>query len=205
MQKTLLRTFGGSCGARARGRRFGLRAAAPGRQHRRRQPTAASRRRRCRSTSWRRSSCTATARSRPPTAALPPILEQIMFWFDKNGEVETRGLPVCTDGKLVATTTAAGPQALPAARSSAPASAKRSSTSPNRARSRPLADHDLQRPPQARQPDRVAHAYTDGRRAGRPSSSRSRSRGSTTAATASRPSPTSPRSPTATAPRSTGG
>jgi hypothetical protein len=35
----------------------------------------------------------------------PPILEQITLWFDKHGEVETRGLPVCTPGKLAATTT----------------------------------------------------------------------------------------------------
>jgi hypothetical protein len=36
---------------------------------------------------------------------LPPILEQIVFWFDKHGAVETRGLPVCTEAKLAATTT----------------------------------------------------------------------------------------------------
>jgi hypothetical protein len=36
---------------------------------------------------------------------LPPILKQITIWFDKNGAVETRGLPVCTPGKLAATTT----------------------------------------------------------------------------------------------------
>jgi hypothetical protein len=35
----------------------------------------------------------------------PPILEQIILWFDKNGSVETRGLPVCTAGKLAATDT----------------------------------------------------------------------------------------------------
>lgn len=35
----------------------------------------------------------------------PPILEQIVLWFDKHGSVETRGLPVCTPGKLAATTT----------------------------------------------------------------------------------------------------
>jgi hypothetical protein len=38
--------------------------------------------------------------------ALPPILKQLTFWFDKNGGVETRGLPVCPMSKLVATTTA---------------------------------------------------------------------------------------------------
>ncbi len=35
----------------------------------------------------------------------PPILEQIVLWFDKHGSVETRGLPVCTAGKLAATDT----------------------------------------------------------------------------------------------------
>lgn len=36
----------------------------------------------------------------------PPILETITIWFDKHGSVETRGLAVCTKGKLAATTTA---------------------------------------------------------------------------------------------------
>lgn len=36
--------------------------------------------------------------------AVPPVLEQITLFFDKHGEVETRGLPVCTPGKLAATT-----------------------------------------------------------------------------------------------------
>jgi hypothetical protein len=36
---------------------------------------------------------------------LPPILETITLWFDKHGEVETRGLPICTPAKLAATTT----------------------------------------------------------------------------------------------------
>jgi hypothetical protein len=36
---------------------------------------------------------------------LPPILHHIIFWFDKHGAVETRGLPVCTTGRLKATTT----------------------------------------------------------------------------------------------------
>lgn len=36
----------------------------------------------------------------------PPILETLTVWFDKHGEVETRGLPVCTQGKLQATTPA---------------------------------------------------------------------------------------------------
>jgi hypothetical protein len=36
----------------------------------------------------------------------PPILETITIWFDKHGEVVTKGLPVCTAGKLAATTPA---------------------------------------------------------------------------------------------------
>jgi hypothetical protein len=36
----------------------------------------------------------------------PPILETITLWFDKHGEVVTTGLPVCTVGKLAATTPA---------------------------------------------------------------------------------------------------
>jgi hypothetical protein len=35
----------------------------------------------------------------------PPILETLTILFDKHGEVETRGLPYCTPGKLAATTT----------------------------------------------------------------------------------------------------
>jgi hypothetical protein len=34
----------------------------------------------------------------------PPVLETVTIWFDKHGEVETRGLPICTPGKLAATT-----------------------------------------------------------------------------------------------------
>jgi hypothetical protein len=36
--------------------------------------------------------------------SLPPILETLTLWFDKNGEVVTKGLPYCTKGKLEATT-----------------------------------------------------------------------------------------------------
>jgi hypothetical protein len=36
---------------------------------------------------------------------IPPILDQIVIWFDKHGAVETRGLPVCSAAKLAATTT----------------------------------------------------------------------------------------------------
>lgn len=35
----------------------------------------------------------------------PPVLETVTIWFDKHGEVETRGLPTCTPQKLAATTT----------------------------------------------------------------------------------------------------
>jgi hypothetical protein len=38
--------------------------------------------------------------------SLPPILKQLTFWFDKNGGVETRGLPACPKRKLIATTPA---------------------------------------------------------------------------------------------------
>jgi hypothetical protein len=36
---------------------------------------------------------------------LPPILKTVTIWFDKHGEVETKGLPTCSPGKLAATTT----------------------------------------------------------------------------------------------------
>ncbi len=36
---------------------------------------------------------------------IPPILDQIVIWFDKHGAVETRGLPACSEAKLAATTT----------------------------------------------------------------------------------------------------
>lgn len=38
--------------------------------------------------------------------SLPPILKTLTLWFDKHGEVITKGLPYCTKGKLAATTTA---------------------------------------------------------------------------------------------------
>ena len=37
--------------------------------------------------------------------ATPPILDQIVIWFDKHGAVETQGLPACSEAKLAATTT----------------------------------------------------------------------------------------------------
>lgn len=45
----------------------------------------------------------------------PPVLEQITLWFDKHGSVETRGLAVCTPGKLAATTTAQARKLCPGA------------------------------------------------------------------------------------------
>jgi hypothetical protein len=45
----------------------------------------------------------------------PPILETVTIWFDKHGEVETRGLPTCTPGKLKATTTAQARKLCPGA------------------------------------------------------------------------------------------
>ena len=36
----------------------------------------------------------------------PPVLKEIVLFFDKHGEVETRGLAVCTKRKLAATNTA---------------------------------------------------------------------------------------------------
>lgn len=38
------------------------------------------------------------------SGALPPILETITLEFDRHGSVQTRGLPVCTAGRLEATT-----------------------------------------------------------------------------------------------------
>jgi hypothetical protein len=36
--------------------------------------------------------------------SIPPVLKQLIFWFDRNGGVETRGLAVCPMRKLIATT-----------------------------------------------------------------------------------------------------
>ncbi len=37
--------------------------------------------------------------------SLPPVLTKLVIEYDRHGHVETRGLPVCTPGKLAATTT----------------------------------------------------------------------------------------------------
>lgn len=37
---------------------------------------------------------------------LPPILKTLTVWYDKHGAVVTKGLPYCTKGKLMATTSA---------------------------------------------------------------------------------------------------
>jgi hypothetical protein len=42
---------------------------------------------------------------------LPPILDTLLFEFDKHGAVDTTGLPFCTRGKLVATDVAAARRA----------------------------------------------------------------------------------------------
>jgi len=43
----------------------------------------------------------------------PPVLETVTIWFDKHGEVETKGLPFCTPQKLAATTTPQARQLCP--------------------------------------------------------------------------------------------
>jgi hypothetical protein len=45
----------------------------------------------------------------------PPVLKTITIWFDKHGAVETRGLPVCTEAKLAATTTSQARKLCPGA------------------------------------------------------------------------------------------
>jgi hypothetical protein len=45
----------------------------------------------------------------------PPILKTIVLWFDKHGAVDTRGLPVCTQAKLAATTTKVARKLCPGA------------------------------------------------------------------------------------------
>lgn len=47
--------------------------------------------------------------------SLPPVLRTLTAWFDKHGEVVTKGLPICTKGKLAATTTAQARKACPGA------------------------------------------------------------------------------------------
>lgn len=47
--------------------------------------------------------------------AQPPILKQIVLWFDKHGSVETRGLPICTAAKLASTDTKHARAACPGA------------------------------------------------------------------------------------------
>lgn len=45
--------------------------------------------------------------------SIPPALDTLTIWFDKHGAVETRGLAVCTRGKLLATTTTQAKKACP--------------------------------------------------------------------------------------------
>jgi hypothetical protein len=46
---------------------------------------------------------------------LPPILQTLTIEYDRHGSVETTGLPVCTSGKLQATTVPAARRACPGA------------------------------------------------------------------------------------------
>src|SRR5690349_16331299 len=46
---------------------------------------------------------------------LPPVLKTLSIEYDRHGSVETRGLPVCTSGKLQATNTKAARRACPGA------------------------------------------------------------------------------------------
>jgi hypothetical protein len=45
--------------------------------------------------------------------SLPPILKKLTVWYDRHGEVVTKGLPYCTQGKLAATTTQQARKACP--------------------------------------------------------------------------------------------
>jgi hypothetical protein len=45
--------------------------------------------------------------------SLPPILKKLTVWYDKHGEVVTKGLPYCTRGKLAATTSQQARKACP--------------------------------------------------------------------------------------------
>jgi hypothetical protein len=47
--------------------------------------------------------------------ATPPVLKQIVLFFDRNGSVETRGLPRCSARRLAATTTRTARKLCPGA------------------------------------------------------------------------------------------
>jgi hypothetical protein len=49
------------------------------------------------------------------SGGLPPVLKTLTFKFDRHGSVETTGLPVCTSGKLQATTVPQARKACPGA------------------------------------------------------------------------------------------
>jgi hypothetical protein len=49
------------------------------------------------------------------TGELPPILDTLTIEFDRHGHVDTTGLPVCTEAKLVATTVATARKLCPGA------------------------------------------------------------------------------------------
>ena len=67
---------------------------------------------------------------------LPPILDTLTIEFDRHGSVDTTGLPSARRGNSSPPLTATRKEALPGRRSSARAEAVRSSSSPNRDRSR---------------------------------------------------------------------
>lgn len=50
---------------------------------------------------------------RDKDGSIPPPLTHVTFEFDKNSSIETRGLPTCRTGELVATTTAVARKACP--------------------------------------------------------------------------------------------
>ena len=47
--------------------------------------------------------------------ALPPVLRKITLLYDRHGSLQTKGLPVCTEGKLRATDTKQARRACPGA------------------------------------------------------------------------------------------
>ena len=88
-------------------------------------------------------------RRHPPLAAAPLVLE-----FDKHGAVETRGLQKCTMAKLVATTTKLARKLCPGAIVGTGFGTARGRAARTAADQGLLAADPLQRPGQARQPDR---------------------------------------------------
>ncbi len=98
---------------------------------------------------------------------LPPILKTIEFEFDKHGSIQTEGLPVCTAGKLQATTVPQARKLCPGAivgRGFGHAVVKFPEQAPIPDL---LADHDLQRPAHQGGPERLRALLHDGSGGGR--------------------------------------